>query len=374
MPLVVPGVPGHPLHRVGAPPPLPFRGEVVQRAATDRALVAAVHAGPVHVEVVGVEGVVPARLLVVLRPHRAEDAAGLVEEGRADLFQRVLDDAGRQDLPREIAVVLLVGLGKIGRFSPAEDHHGFQAEGAHLRAGAAPGVDRLRPPHDPGAQDQVLAGPRDAGHRHVLPLDAREILFDGPGEVGVVHPEVGSGVVEADLPGGELQEGPPGGLPVEDKVLVSAQLEKRGEEIPAVAVEDRVAVGSDAGEVAAGGGGKRPREDAAAEDHRYLRVERLPAVEQEVMEEEHVRAAAGKERPQHRDGKVLREMLPPLEVDEEHRALGRVLRAVVHPRREPRDLFPDHFGSSALTRPRIIVLYGVGRPAWTPYSMILPLM
>ena len=180
--------------------------------------------------------------------------------------------------------------------------------------------------------------------------------------------------MEADLPAGELEEGPSGGLPVEDEVVVPVQLEKRGEEIAAVAVEDRVAVGSDAGEVAAGGGGKRPREDAAAEDHRYLRVERLPAVEQEVMEEEHVRAAAGEERPQHPDGKVLREMLPPLEVDEEHGALRRVLRAVVHPRREPRNFFPDHFGSSALTRPRIIVLYGVGTPAWAPYSTILPLM
>ncbi len=67
-------------------------------------------------------------------------------------------------------------------------------------------------------------------------------------------------------------------------------------------------------------------------------------------------------------------MLPPLEVDEQDRALRRVLRAVVHPRREPRNFFPDHFGSSALTRPRIIVLYGVGTPAWAPYSTILPLM
>jgi hypothetical protein len=107
---VVPGVPGHPLHCVGAPPPLPFRCEIVQWAAADRALEASVHAGPVRVEVVGVEGVVPVRLLVVFRSDRAEDAAGLVEEGGAHFFQGVLDDAGRQDLPREIEVVLLVGL------------------------------------------------------------------------------------------------------------------------------------------------------------------------------------------------------------------------------------------------------------------------
>ena len=374
LPLVVPGVPGHPLHRIGAPPPLPFRGEVVQRAATDRALETAVHPRTVLVEVVGVEGVVPVRLLVVLRPHRAEDAARLVEEGGSDLFQRVFDDAGRQDLPCEVAVVLLVRRGKVRRLSPAEDHDGFQPQGAHLRAGAAPGVDRLRPPHDPGAQDEVLPRAGDAGHRHVLPFGAGEVPFDGPCEVGVVHPEIGSGVVEADLPAGELEEGPAGGLAVEDEVVDAAQLHEGREVIAAVAVEDRVAVGGDAREVAAGGGGKRPREDAAAEDHRYLRVERFPAVEEKVMQEEHVRAAAGKERPQHPDGKVLPEMLPPLEVDEEHGALRRVLWAVVHPRRKPHHVFPDHFGSSALTRPRIIVLYGVGTPAWAPYSTILPLM
>ena len=83
-------------------------------------------------------------------------------------------------------------------------------------------------------------------------------------------------------------------------------------------------------------------------------------------------------RPERKDrstptGRYL-EKFPPLEVDEQDRALRRVLRAVVHPRREPRNFFPDHFGSSALTRPRIIVLYGVGMSAWAPYSMILPLM
>jgi len=113
--------------------------------------------------------------------------------------------------------------------------------------------------------------------------------------------------------------------------------------------------------------------DAAAEDHRYLRVERFPAVEEKVMQEEHVRAAAGKERPQHPTGRYFGNA-PPLEVDEEHGALRRYRGpSCIAPARRA-NLFPDHFVRSALTRPRIMVLYGVGTPAWAPYSTILPLM
>ena len=44
-------------------------------------------------------------------PHRAEDAAGLVEEGSAHFFFGILDDAGGQNLPYELPVVLLLSGG-----------------------------------------------------------------------------------------------------------------------------------------------------------------------------------------------------------------------------------------------------------------------
>ena len=64
--------------------------QIVQRTAVDRAAEAAFHAGPVLVEVLGVEPLGPGRLLVVLRAHGAEQAARLVEKRRAGHRQGAL--------------------------------------------------------------------------------------------------------------------------------------------------------------------------------------------------------------------------------------------------------------------------------------------
>jgi len=124
--------------------------------------------------------------------------------------------------------------------------------------------------------------------------------------------------------------------------------------------------------VAARRGGKRPREDAAPEDHRYLRVERFPAVEEKVMEEEHVRAAAGEERPQHPDGKVLPEMLRRSRSDEEHGACDGY-RGPSCIRAARRATFPI-ISVERLDQTADHGVYGVGTPAWVPYSTIFPLM
>ena len=72
----------------------------------------------------------------------------------------------------------------------------LQAERAHLRAGAAARVDRLRPAHDAAGQHAVLARARDVDHRQVARPLAAGVARDRVAHVDVVHARVRRAVLE----------------------------------------------------------------------------------------------------------------------------------------------------------------------------------
>jgi len=127
------------------------------------------HARPVRGDVLGVEAVGPRRFLVVLRPHRAEHAARLVEKWRPHRLQRVLDDRGVE----QEAMGLLAAHDWPGNIR--------ELENVIVRAvarGATPTVLPEKPPAD-AAAERAAAGVGAADSRRtarfgVRPRGARE--------------------------------------------------------------------------------------------------------------------------------------------------------------------------------------------------------
>jgi hypothetical protein len=74
---------------------------------------------------------------------------------------------------------------------------------------------------------------------------------------------------------------------------------------------------------------------------RNLGVERVLVLVEQVVEQHHVGAAAAEEGAHDFDGKELAAGFAAFEVDEQHRALGWVLRRIVHARAQLLDLGPD---------------------------------
>ena len=176
------------------PAALALGGHVVLVAALNRALETAVHAGPVGVEIVGIERRMPGGGLVVQGTQRAEHARRLVEEGRTHLLQRVLDHRGRGDRLADDLVVALEFLDHRRLGGLALDHDGLQAQRSHLRPAPATRPDRLDAAHDAAAQHQVLAGTGNPCERHVLALGAVEVALDDGSGIEVVEPDIGRGV------------------------------------------------------------------------------------------------------------------------------------------------------------------------------------
>ncbi len=346
---VVAGVPGKAGQGAGAPASLAAGQHVVVGPAADGALVAAAHPRPVGVEIVGVEAVVPGGLLVVLGSHGAEHPARLVEEGGPHLLQGVLHHAGGEGLAGDLAVAGDERLRQFDSGWPALQQNRLQAQRAHLGTAATPAPDRLDAPHDAAAQHQVLAGAADARHRHVLLLAAGEILFDALGEIEIVQADIGRGVEKVDLAVPQAQQGPLPVPAVEHQMVVTLQLEKGGEEVTGVAVEDRPALGRQAGDVAAGGPRHPAGEGPGPEDQRHLGVEGLAYVGQQVVEQKHVAAAPAEKATDHVRRQVGVAGVAPLEVDEQHRALAGKLRPVVQPRQQPLHTLSGIHGCSRIS-------------------------
>ena len=339
--LVVAGIALEPHQRGRAPAALALRRHVILVAALHRALEAAVHGRAIGVEIVGVERLVPGRGLVVHGAQRAQYARRLVEEGRADLLQRILDYRGRGDL---LADDLVVGLEflrhrRLGRL--ALDHDGLEAQRAHLGAAAPARPDRLDAAHDAAAQHQVFAGRGDARQRHVLAFGAMEIALDGGGGIQVVEADIGRRVEEFDRVVRDLQQGPLCRQAVEHDMVVAETLGEGREVVSGAGIEEGVAVRRAAGEIAARGRGHAAGQRAGAEDQRDFGIERVLALIEQVVEQHHVGAATAEEAAHDFGRKVLAAGLAVLEVYEEHGTLGRVLRRIVHARAQVIDLASD---------------------------------
>jgi hypothetical protein len=217
----------------------------------------------------------------------------------------------------------------------------FRLQRTHLGAAAAARPDRLDAAHDAAAQHLVLAGRGDARQRHVLAFGAVEVALDGGGGIQVVEADIGRRVEEFDRVVRDFQQRPLRGQAVEHDVVVAEALGEGREIVTGAGIEEGVTVGRTAGEIAARGRGHAAGQRAGAEDQRHLGIECVLVLVEQVVEQHHVGAAAAEEGAHDFDGKILAPGFATFEVDEQHRALGRVLRRIVHARAQLIDLGPD---------------------------------
>jgi hypothetical protein len=208
-------------------------------------------------------------------------------------------------------------------------------------------------------------GRGDARQRHVLALDAVEVALDGGGHVEVVEADIGRGIDELDGVVSNLEQGPGRGAAVEHDVIVAVATQEGGKVVAGVGIEDGVAVGRLAGEVAARGRRHAAGEHAGAEDQRNLGIERCALLFDQVVEQPHVGAASAEEVLQHFDRQILLQRLALFQVDEQDCALRVVLRRVMHARDESLQLFPD----SHLLLLRFVAS---GRPCFTGFVLRRP--
>ena len=328
--LVVAGIAAQSLEGRGTPAGLGVRRHVILVAAMHRAQVAAVHTGAIGIKIVGVELRRPTRLLVVLGTQRAQDAAGLVQEGRADHLQGVLDHAGRYDLLADDLVVFGHGLHRLQVFWRTVDHDSLDLERAHLGATTTARPDGLDATHDAAAQHLVFTGCGNARQRHVLTLDAFEVPRNCGRHVEVVQTEVGRGVDEFDGVIGNPEHGPGRSAAEQDHMVVAVATQKGGKVVARIGVQNRITIGRLAGDIAAGGRGHAAGQHAGAEDQRNLRVQRIALFFHQVVEQPHVGTAPTQKITQNFQRQVLLEQRALLQIDEEYRALRVVLRRVVH--------------------------------------------
>ena len=297
---------------------------VIQRPAIHRAGETPLHAGAVRIDVLGVELVGPGRFLIVLRAHRAEHARRLVEERRAAFLQRVLDHRGVEELDGDVAVAELVrtGGGEIGVASL--DEHRLQIERAHLRAGAAAGVDRFRAGHDAGAEDEVLAGGRDRREAVVLSFDT-EIRRDLRAEVDVVEADERRGIDELRLVPFEVQQRPLRRFAVEHEVIDAVEFHERREVVAGVRIQQHARFRRPRGHVAARCRRHQRRQNPRTENQRNLGIDRLERLIEQVVQQEHVHAASAEERGHDAVRNPGAADFLTLQVDEDRLALRREL-------------------------------------------------
>jgi hypothetical protein len=130
----------------------------------------------------------------------------------------------------------------------------------------------------------------------------------------------------------------PGSIPAEQHQMIDAiHTDERRKVVSGIRVEDDPRFGRPRCRIAARCARNNAGQDPGAKNQRDVGIERIECFVNQPIQVEHVRAAPGENRPNHRQWGIAALHLAALEIDEERHALGRVLR---HPRElgdEPRD-------------------------------------
>ena len=165
-------------------------------------------------------------------------------------------------------------------------------------------------------------------------------LRDPLAHVDVVEADVGRRVEERDLAVLHVQQRPRRRPAVEHDVIDAVHADERREVVAGVRVEEDAGLRRPRRRVAARRAGDDAGEDAGSEDQRDVGMERLQRLVEQPVQVEHVRAAPGEERSDDAQRRVAALHLAPLEIDEDGRALRRVLRppAAAQPRGARHDL------------------------------------
>ena len=299
---------------------------LVERTAVHRAAEAAAHPRTIGRDVLGVQLVGPGRLLVVLRPHRAEQPGGLVEKRCPHRLQGVFDDGGAEELLGDLAVVTLVGLRRLEVARLPLHDNGLHLQRSHLGAGAAARVAGLGSAHDRAAQHLVLARDGDVHHGEIaIPL-AADVLRDPLAQVDVVEPAIRLAVHELDLARLDPQHRPGRRSSEEDDVVDAVHADEGGEVVAGVGVHEDARLRGPRRGVAARRGGHDAGEHAGSEDQRDVGVQGVQRLVQQPIKVEHVGAAPGEQRLRDPEGRIRAHDLALLEVDEDSGALRGELR------------------------------------------------
>ena len=141
----------------------------------------------------------------------------------------------------------------------------------------------------------VLTSAGDPGHGHIAAFAAVKVALDCCGQGNVVEALIGACIEKLGRVLLQLQHGPARRAPVKYDVINAVPTHVGGKVVTGVAVEYGLAVRSNTAYIAARCARNQRGQHAGAKDQRYLWIQRIQALLQQVVQQHHIGPAATKE-------------------------------------------------------------------------------